>query len=120
MRWSSELSPVQECRNCKGIFSAFTEKCPYCNYVPSPNVEKIGSVIARFINKDSNQIEVKVYIKKHIFDEANLSICQKDLIDAGAIKTKGALRKAEKWMNDNKEFVLTQINKQLPSFWDEL
>jgi hypothetical protein len=81
-------------------------------------INKISHVFVRFINKTDGKIEVKVYIKNHFYREANLRIDQQDLIDAGAMKNKGALIKAENWMNKNKEFVLKQINKQFPSFWE--
>ena len=81
------------------------------------NVDKISHVFVRFINKNDGMVEVKVYIKDHIYPEANLRIDQQDLINAGAMKNKGALIKAENWMNGNKEFVLQQINEQFPSFW---
>lgn len=82
------------------------------------NVNKISHVFVRFLNKIDGKIEVKVYIKNHIYREANLRIDQQDLIDAGAMKNKGALIKAENWMNRNKEFVIQQINEQLPTFWE--
>ncbi|MED4377961.1 hypothetical protein P9274_20095 [Schinkia azotoformans] len=81
------------------------------------SIEKVGNVLVRFESRIDKKLEVKVRINNHYLDEANLRIDQQQLIDAGAIKKAGALRKAEKWMNDNKEFVLEQINCQFPTFW---
>lgn len=81
-------------------------------------VDKINSVWVRFESGNDQKLEVKVRIEGN--KEANLRIDQKDLIDAGAIKKVGAFRKAEKWMNENKLFVLEQINRQFPTFWETI
>ncbi len=78
----------------------------------------IGKVILRFANRIDDKLEIKVRIEGHIYQEANLRITWQDLKDAGAIKTKGAFRKAERWMNNNKDFLLKLIDNQFPTFWE--
>lgn len=80
--------------------------------------DNIGKVILRFANRIDGKLEIKVQIEGHIYQEANLRIKWQDLKDAGAIKTKGAFSKAERWMNNNKDFVLKLIDAQYPTFWE--
>lgn len=80
--------------------------------------DNIGKVILRFANRIDDKLEIKVQIEGHIYQEANLRITWQDLKDAGAIKTKGAFSKAERWMNNNKDFVLKLIDTQYPTFWE--
>lgn len=83
------------------------------------NIDKISHVNVRFVHEKDDKMEVKVYIKNHIYREANIRVDQQDLIVVEAVKKKGSIRKAENWMNNNKDFVLQQINTQFPTFWDE-
>ena len=82
--------------------------------------DKIRNVTARFINKElDGKIEVKVHVVNHTYYEANIRIDKKELINAGAPNFRTNLRKVEKWMNQNKDFVFEQIKKQYPTFWEE-
>lgn len=83
------------------------------------NIDKIQSVWVRFINQIDNKIEAKVRIDNHVFKEANLRFDQQRLIEAGAMKKASDLQKAQKWLNENKKFVLTLINEQFPTFWND-
>ncbi|MEK4122268.1 hypothetical protein [Lysinibacillus sp. FSL K6-0102] len=80
---------------------------------------KIENVILRFANRMDDKLEVKVRITQHVYQEANLRVDWQQLKDVGAVRTKGAFRRAERWMNNNKGFVLKLIDEQFPTFWDE-
>lgn len=80
--------------------------------------DNIQKVILRFANPMDGKLEIKVYIKDYMYQEANLRVEWQRLKDAGAIRSKGAFRKAERWMNNNKDFVLKLIDEQFPTFWD--
>lgn len=79
--------------------------------------DHIEKVILRFANRTDDKLEVKVHIINHIYQEANLRVDWQQLKDVGAVRTKGAFRRAERWMNNNKDFVLNLIDEQLPTFW---
>ena len=81
------------------------------------NTDYIGDVFARWISEKDQKLEVKVRILNFQHQEVNLRIDQQELIDAGAIQQNGSVKKAGKWLNNNKTFVLNQINKQFPTFW---
>ncbi|MBQ0139538.1 MAG: hypothetical protein KBT36_09590 [Kurthia sp.] len=79
------------------------------------NIEKI---ILRLAGHIDDKLEVKVLIKNHIYQEANLRVDWQQLKDVGAVRTKGSFRRAERWMSNNKDFVLKLIDDQLHTFWD--
>lgn len=81
-------------------------------------IQHIGNVKVIAESQKDKKLEVKVEILDHCISEANLRIAQDDLVYAGAMKRKGSIKKAESWLNENKDFILEEIHEQFPSFWE--
>ena len=85
------------------------------------NLDRIGEIKVLYANIVDNRLQVKVSINHHLYKVAHVRISQKDIMMANPeIKKdykKRTLRKIENWLNENKSFVMKELNKQTYGFW---
>lgn len=75
------------------------------------DVNNIKYSIARFIQDDI--VYIKVHVKYCIYSEFNLEIKKSVLLAAGCPGFRTDLVKVSKWLDNNKNFVVEQIEEQL-------